>query len=130
MKIEDMELGQEIWFSDAWDNILSGKIIRFYDDHSGYVGIKGTRGNPGTQGVKINGCYPSRQELLDAMEAESERRRKKFCEEIRTTGDLARFMYSHAVSCTGEWTDWDARRAAAERAKDLLHIDLDEDAAG
>ena len=35
-------------------------------------------------------------------------------------------MYSNAVSSAEEYIDWEAHRAARERAKELLGIDLDE----
>ena len=42
----------------------------------------------------------------------------------KTIEDLVQFMYDNTVSCADEYTDWNARRAARERAKELLDIDL------
>ena len=40
-------------------------------------------------------------------------------------GDLVAFMYDHCVACAEEYTDWTARRAVKEIAKEMLGLDLD-----
>ena len=54
--------------------------------------------------------------------------RKKIAEikdSIKDAGDLVRFMYDHCVACAEEYTDWTARRAVKEIAKEMLGLDLD-----
>ena len=87
--------------------------------------MRGTRDNFGTAGVKISNCYRTKGELLAAMKAESIAKVQEYCGMIKDVAGLVEFMYSHTVSCADEYTDWDARRAAAIRARDLLGIELD-----
>ncbi len=44
---------------------------------------------------------------------------------IKDAGDLVAFMYDHCVACAEEYTDWTARRAVKEIAKEMLGLDLD-----
>lgn len=120
----DIKVGMEVWYEDTYGTVRSGKVTKFYDEHPDYVEVKGTRDNYGTQGVKICECYRTKKQLLAGMAAKSDRRFHKFCDQMKTVEDLVRFMYDTTVSCAEEYTDWDARRAAAARAKELLGIDL------
>ena len=43
---------------------------------------------------------------------------------IKDTGDLVAFMYDHCVACAEEYTDWTARRAVKEIAKEMLGLEL------
>lgn len=118
-----IEIGQEIWYEDTYGNIQSGEVTGFHEG-TDYVKIRGTRSSHGSQGVKVTHCYPTKDELLTGMRVKSQKRTSAFCEEIKIVNDLVRFMYDHTVSCAEEYTDWDARKAAAIRAKELLGIDL------
>ena len=40
----------------------------------------------------------------------------------KDTGDLVAFMYDHCVACAEEYTDWTARRAVKEIAKNSLVV--------
>ena len=54
--------------------------------------------------------------------------RKKIAEikdSIKDAGDLVRFMYDHCVACAEEYTDWTARRAVKEIAKEMLGLKLE-----
>jgi len=69
-------------------------------------------------------CYPSREAALDAQKAENERIRNKYRAQIQTVEDLVRFMYDHNVSCSEEYTNWNARQIAREKAKELLGLEI------
>lgn len=123
MERSTMKIGQEIWYQDTYGNIQSGEVIGFHEGID-YVKIRGTRSSHGSQGVKITHCYSTKDELITAMQVKSQERVSAFCGKIKTVNNLVRFMYDNTVSSAEEYTDWDARKAAAIRAKELLGIDL------
>ena len=43
---------------------------------------------------------------------------------IKDASDLVAFMYDHCVACAEEYTDWTARRAVKEIAKEMLGLEL------
>lgn len=78
-----------------------------------------------TLDVRVSKCFPTKEELVKAMKEEEDRRVSSFKEQITSVEDLVEFMFNHVVCWAEEYTDWDARRAARERAKELLNINLD-----
>lgn len=122
-----LEIGTEVWY-EAWDSLHSGKITEFDDEkHPDRVMVKGTRSDHGTQWVEKDSCYASKEDLIDAIQEESDRRVNEFLAQIKNVNDLVQFMYDNTVSMTDEYTDWDARKAARMAADNLLGIDLEQD---
>lgn len=122
-----LEIGTEVWY-ESWDSLHSGKITEFDDEkHPDRVMVEGTRSDHGTQWVKKDGCYASKEDLIDAIQEESDRRVNEFLAQIKNVNDLVQFMYDNTVSMTDEYTDWDARKAARMAADNLLGIDLEQD---
>ncbi len=50
---------------------------------------------------------------------------KEYKESIKDIKELVKFMHIHNISSANEYTEEEARRAACERAKELLNIDLE-----
>ena len=63
-------------------------------------------------------------ELNDYNQQTSDAQVQKYRASIVTVCDLVRFMYNHTVSRAEEYTDWEARAAACDAAKDLLGMNL------
>ena len=59
------------------------------------------------------------------LKKEEEKKIAEIKAKIKDTGDLVAFMYDHCVACAEEYTDWTARRAVKEIAKEMLGLDLD-----
>ena len=127
------KVGDKAYFEESWtERIIGGKVIE--------VGMtKATEKNPSQQFVKIRiedsretrnqlseKCYPSHEAALAAQKAENERICDEYREQIQTVEDLVKFMYDENV-CNGavEYTDWNARQIAREKAKELLNLELD-----
>ena len=71
-------------------------------------------------------CYSTREAALAAQNAENERIRDGYRAQIQTVKDLIKFMYSNNVhNGAEEYTDWNARQVAREKAKELLGLELD-----
>lgn len=124
--IKNIKVGQEVWFKATWVDVNSGIVTEICDgDAKGYVMLKGTRDTSGSTGAKIKDCYPTKEALLAGLQTEYDKAVKDYCDSIQTVEDLVRFCYDHNFSAE-EYTNWEAKRAAEIRAKDLLGISLDE----
>ena len=73
----------------------------------------------------LKNLYASREELQKELKKEEEEKIAEIKAKIKDTGDLVAFMYDHCVACAEEYTDWTARRAVKEIAKEMLGLDLD-----
>lgn len=122
--INNVKIGQEIWYKTSYVDVNSGIIKEIHNEKGhGYVIVNGTRKTYGTQGVKLENCYPTREALLQALQVDFDNKVKTFCDSIQTINDLVKFCYDHNMSAE-EYTEWEARKAAQIRAKELLNIDL------
>lgn len=123
--MENIKVGQEVWFKDTYTDVNSGVVTEICTGEAeGYVKIKGTGDTFSTGGTKIKNCYPTKQALLDALQAGWDAKVAAYKESIRTVGDLVRFCFEHNFSAE-EYTDWEARKAAQARAKELLGLELE-----
>lgn len=128
----DFKVNDNAYFEEPWtDNIIGGKVI----------GVGQTKARPGCPSepylsIRIEGtehgqrdflagkCYPTRAAAEAAQKARSEGRRDKYRSQIKSGKDLVAFMYKYHVSCCEEYTDWDARAVAKEKAKELFGLEL------
>lgn len=128
------KVGDSAYFEEIWsENIIGGKVIE--------VGMtEATEKHPSEQFVKIqmedsihdkrdqlsSKCYPSREAALAAQKAKNENICDEYRAQIQSVEDLVQFMYNENV-CNGavEYTDWNARQVAREKAKELLWIELE-----
>lgn len=60
---------------------------------------------------------------MDDSKTKRDAKIKKYCERIRTVEDLVQFLYKESMHAE-EYPDYNARKAAEIRAKELLDIDL------
>lgn len=129
IKREDIKVGQEIWFKAPYVDVNSGIITGIIEhvetpkNKETYVTLNGTNDTFGCTNAHIKDCYPTKKALLDGLNAESDAKTKEYCESIQTINDLVKFCYDHNFSAE-EYTDWEAKKAAEIRAKELLGIDL------
>lgn len=123
------QIGDHVWFDQTWVGLTSGTITSIEEIENRRTGTKGTfarihADNGGDSGAKINRIWATKEEGMKAMKAESDAAVKKYKDSIKDVNDLVRFMYDNTVSSAEEYTNWEARQAARERAKELLGIDL------
>lgn len=123
--INNVKIGQEIWYKTSYVDVNSGIIKEIHTDKGlDCVVVKGTHETRGTQGVRLENCYPTKEALLQALQVDFNNKVKTFCESIQTINDLVKFCYDHNMEAE-EYTEWEARKAAQIRAKELLNIDLE-----
>lgn len=74
---------------------------------------------------KMSSIYKTEEECLNAIRKRSKKMVKEYKESIKDIKELVKFMHIHNISSANEYTEEEARRAACERAKELLNIDLE-----
>lgn len=131
--MSEFKVNDSAYFIEPWTgNIIGGKVLEVKQTEAKpkhpcepYLVIKidGTR--YGKRDFLARKCYPTREAAEAAQATESEKLRDKYRSQIQSIGDLVKFMYSNHVSCCDEYTDWDARAVAKEKAKEFFGLELD-----
>lgn len=117
-KKDSIQKGSHVWYFDYYDNLQSNTVTDIQTlEGQTYAIFNGT-------GCKLEDAYLSKQACLDAKQRSDEAEIEAIKAKIQTVEDLVRYMYNNVVSCAEEYTNWNARKAVAIRAKELLNIDL------
>lgn len=127
------QIGDHVWgIYRGWgEGIIHGEItkIEIVKDHKGReirtVDIRGASALLSGL-VKEEDIYKSKNEAEQAYNAEIQNRIKEYKSRINTIEDLVRFMFNENVAHAEEYTDYEARQAAIEKARELLGIELGE----
>ena len=115
----DFKVGDIVYF-DYFDFIREATIAKIKGN---LADLKWTECGRNT--MRLTDLYHTYEECLNAKKLKSKETIQNYKSQIKTVEDLVEFMYDNCVSCCEEYTDWDARKAAAERAKQLLNINLE-----
>lgn len=115
----NFKIGDTVYFYYL-DFIRVATIVKIKGDFADLKWIDG-----GSNTMRLTKLYHTYEECLNAKELKSKQTIENYKSQIKTIEDLVKFMYNNCVACAEEYTDWDARKAAAERAKELLDIDLE-----
>ena len=123
VKIENSnkyKIGDKVWWFDPWGTLRWGIIYDIVSDHAAIY----ENGRKGSHcGAALEKCWPSEDECRKAEAQRSELQTAEYRESITSVEDLVKFLFEHDVN--GEDHDYDARRAAEERAKELLGLDIE-----
>ena len=128
----EYKVGGSAYFQESWtDEIIGGEILEVKNTQPTernpkvvpYLVIKTSK--YGKRDALAKNCYPTREDALKAQHAAAEAKKARYRAEIHSIEDLVAFMYDHHVSCCEEYTDWEARTVARQKAKELLGIKLD-----
>ena len=126
--IENPKIGQEVWFAEACNQrIHSAKLIALDEVEVStrkypYADIEWDDG--GNSGCLLKNLYASCEELQKELKKEEEKKIAEIKAKIKDASDLVAFMYDHCVACAEEYTDWTARKAVKEIAKEMLGLEL------
>lgn len=123
------KVGDHVWFDQCWVGLTSGTITSIEEIENRNTGTKTVfarihADDGGDSGAKIDRLWKTKEEGIEAMRAETEAMVKRYKDSIKDVKDLVQFMYDETVSSAEEYTNWEARWAVRERAKELLGIDL------
>lgn len=130
--ITNPKIGQKVWFREMWSGCIhSAKITELGEtevsakDPKKYPYAELAWDDGGNSGCLLKDLYATKSELVSALKKESEDRINKIKSEIHDVNGLVRFMYDNCVASAEEYTDWDARRAVREIAKEMLGLELE-----
>lgn len=130
--IQNPKIGQKVWFLEPWSHCIhSAKITALGETEVSvrdpekypYAEIKWDDG--GNSSRLLKNLYTSREELQKELKKTEEKKISEIKAKIKNANDLVVFMYDNCVACAEEYTDWTARRAVKEIAKEMLGLDLD-----
>lgn len=115
MKKNEIKIGMQVIFDIAYVGATCGTVLAVEADR-----------------VKIRDDYGCeihcRLDDVYANEKDYEKKSRNiinnYKKSIKDVNDLVKFMYNNRVAVSEEYTDWEARTAVKERAKELLNIDL------
>lgn len=126
--IENPKIGQEVWFAEACNQrIHSAKLIALDEVEVStrkYLYTKIEMDDGCRLGWPLKNLYASKEELQKELKKEEEKKIAEIKAKIKNANDLVAFMYDRCVACAEEYTDWTARRAVKEIAKEILGLDL------
>lgn len=131
--MSDFKVGDHVWGIQRgwWEGIINGEIKKFetITDYKGksakFVYIRNNYAMLSGY-VKEDDIYKSKSDAEKAYKEEIQNRIKEYKSRINTVEDLVKFMFNENVICAEEYTDYEARQAAIEKAKELLGIELGE----
>ena len=128
--LHNVKSGQKVWCIDTFGNIHNAVVnktvlVKRKNKQITYVRMSEVDGHQNNQGFSIDACYPSREALLEGEKAKSNRQVQLYCEKIQSVNDLVEFMFNNTVAPAEEYTNYDARKAAAIRAEELLGLKLE-----
>lgn len=129
----NVKIGDTVWFEEHWSgNLVSGKVI-----NTGMTDISTRHPKPlpyakinwdqgGTSDILFKDLYPTQEALQKALTDKENEYIAEVKSEIHDVNDLVKFMYNNTVATgAGEYTNYSARRAVREIAKEMLNLDLD-----
>lgn len=123
MRKKDLKIGQQVYIIETYtDFIHRYKVMGFKTDpkYGEYVSLNGDEKDcVGTIGRPFDKVYPTKEAAQAALQAKDEEIRNQYRDEIKSVQDLIQFMYDYTVSCAEEYTDWNARNVAKEKAAEF-----------
>lgn len=129
--IKDPKIGQIVWLKEYWsENICSAKILTLGEtevstEDSNKCLYAKIEFDVGISHYLLKDLYSSREELVEKIKKRTQNEINKIKLEIHDVNDLVRFMYNHCVASAEEYTDWNARQAVKEIAKEMLDLELE-----
>ncbi len=123
--------GRPVWFLGIWSDLPTKARIMEIKAENGieYAHVNCVHDEEysaiGPQDIQFERLYPSKEALLTAM-AEKER---QYVAEIKagiqTMEDCIRYLYDHHVARGTEYTDWSARKAIQDLARERWGLELE-----
>lgn len=107
----------KVWFFDNYGNLCSGIIQETLGVCEKYYEIHLDHG--GTMGVRTENCHLSKQAAIQAQNEKEQKQIQKYKDSIQSLDDLFVFCLNHCCAHAEEYTDYEARKACIERAKEL-----------
>lgn len=117
----NLEISDHVWQHEPWSGIYAEYIVAdFIDD--GFVRLKGIT-VPGSCGAKIENIYPSKEELIAAMNKKNTDEQQSFVEELDgetpeiRLANVVKFCLNHNTCPCEEYTEINAIEALKKFAR-------------
>lgn len=122
--------GHPVWFWGVWSDLpTKARITEIKEENGiGYAHVNCIRDGEsyavGSQGVIFENLFPSREALLQSVAQEEQARVAEIKEGIQTKEDCIIYLYDHHIARGTEYTDWTARKAIQELARERWGLEL------
>ena len=118
-KTKKFNVGDTVWYKRDW--IERCVILEIDMNSAAGVPMARLKTCIGTCWQPMSILYKSEQECRNASKAESDRIRAGYRNQIHSVEDLVIFLFNHDTNGC-EYSDYDARAVAIEKAHELLNI--------
>ena len=125
MYIEDIKIGQKIWFAENWtERFVYGIVDKITHTDKGIIlSLAGNKYDEdcsyiGSQDVYLDKCFDSKHSLIVSVRKERADRIEAYKKEIPDIASLIAFPLIHSFGCE-EYTDYEAIQAYKDRALEL-----------
>lgn len=124
--VNNLKIGTKIYTREYWSQrIVKAKVTNIYEEKGQkYVSLQGLYDCDedtdmiGSFGALLDNIYLTKEEAIQAMLENSRKNILKYKEEMKTIDDIINFCLENCI-IGEEYTDYDARNAVIERAKEL-----------
>lgn len=122
--------GHPVWFWGVWSDLpVKARIIEVKAENGvEYAHVDCICDEEsytiGSQDVIFEKLFPSREALLQSVAQEERARIAEIKAEIRTMEDCIMYLYDHHIARGTEYTDWTARKAIQELARERWGLEL------
>lgn len=121
-----------VWFMGIWTALpIEAKIAEICEDEQNrayakldYIPDK-EYGNHALREILLEDLFPSKEYMYKAMFEHTQAKIAEIRASIQTKDDCIRFIFNNNVSNDGIYTDWIARRAIKEIAKERWGLELE-----
>ncbi len=118
----EFNIGDKVYWFDAWDTLRCGHIISIGEQHGIGAVAKIRYIEGGESGASLDKLFISQEACLAAHAADINRQIEDYKSEITDVKSLVSFMLTHGICSNPECGDYEARQAARQKAEELLDI--------
>lgn len=129
--IKYQKSGHPVWFRGVWSDLPTKARIIDIKMKNGieYAHVDCIRdekyGVIGPQDVLLKNLYPSKEALFIAISEKDRKYINEIKAKIQTKDDCIMYLYNNHIATGTEYTDWTARRAIREIARDRWGLELE-----
>lgn len=126
--MKNVKVGDDVWFENKWVNgPVNGTVIELKETElpnsktAPYAEINWKNG--GTSGVLLENLFATKEELTAFIRARNTKKIQEIKNSLTDVNALVTYMFNTPL-CAEEYTDYVAREAVKQRAKELLNLEL------
>ena len=126
--MKNVKVGDNVWFENMWINgPVNGTVIALKETElpnnktAPYAEVNWNDG--GTSGVLFENLFATKEEIDAFILARDTKEIQKIKNSLTDVNALVTYMFNTPL-CANEYTDYVAREAVKQRAKELLNLEL------